>query len=391
MKEEIMLAERLRGIPAYPFDLMEHRVSMGAINGLDVISFGVGDPDLPPDQAIIDALLRSVSRNASHRYPQYEGEDDFRLNVARWYLRRFGVKLDPHGQIAALVGSKEGIANLILAHVNAGDYVLVPDPAYPIYRSGTILAGGVPYSMPLLPGNRFLPDLGAIDAAVLNRTKIMFLNYPNNPTGAVADLDFYREAIALCRKFNIILCLDAAYSEISFDGYQAPSILQIEGASDIGVELYSFSKTYGMPGWRIGFAVGNARILSNMMLSKVNIDSGQFSAIQYAAACALQNDDIVKTACDTYNKRVELFTDGVNACGWTSRKNKATFYCWLPTRDGMSSDAFTDHLFHSAGIICGSGAAFGEYGEGFVRFSLTQDELHISAAIARLKSLFYTE
>lgn len=386
-----MQATRLKDIPAYPFEAMERRAEAGAINGLDVISFGVGDPDLPPDPVIVNALLTSLGRQGIHRYPQYDGEEEFRCNVAQWYRRRFGIDLDPHRQIAALLGSKEGITNLILAHVNPGDYVLVPDPAYPIYKAGTIFAGGVPYAMPLLAGNRFLPDLGAIDTAVLNRAKIMFLNYPNNPTGAVADLAFYRDAVALCRKFDIILCLDAAYSEITFDGYVAPSILQIEGAVDIGVELYSFSKSYSMPGWRIGFAVGNQAILRNMMLSKVNIDSGQFGAIQYAAACALKNDQIVRDACATYSRRVDLFMEAINACGWSARKSKATFYCWLPTLQGMSSEAFVDHLFHRCGIVCGSGAAFGAYGEGYVRFSLTQDEGRLREAVSRLTCLFHDQ
>lgn len=385
----MFMADRLKKIPPYPFDEMEAKEKEALKNGIDVISFGIGNPDLPPPNNIIENLLKGAKKNDSHRYPDYDGAIEFRQTIAKWYQQRFRVLVDPYREILALVGSKEGITNILLACVNPGDYVLVPDPAYPIYKSSTIFAGGIPYAMPLLPKNKFLPDFSRISTEVLKKTKLMFLNYPNNPTAAVANIEFFKEAVRFCRKNNIILCHDAAYSELSFDGYIAPSILQVPGAKEISIEFNSFSKAFNMPGWRIGFASGNEELIKALKLSKVNIDSGQFSAIQYAAGEALSgNDAFIKEMRKVYRRRRNILIDGLNQFGWALAKPKATCYVWAPVPENYTSNQFVDYLLNKIGVICGSGTSFGRFGQGYVRFSLTINETRILEAIERMKLLF---
>lgn len=295
----MIIAERLKKVPPYPFTDIETKEKEALAQGIDVISFGIGEPNISPPPSIIKSLLLEANKPKNHYYPEYEGSLDFRQNVAKWYKKRYDVSLNTDHEILALIGSKEGIANVLLAYINPGDYVLIPDPSYPVYKSGTIFAGGEPYLMPLLSKNNFFPDFRMISKNVLRRAKVMFLNYPNNPTAAVADIKFFKEAVNFCKKNNIILCHDAAYSEISFDGYSAPSILQVEGAKDIAIEFNTFSKSFSIPGWRMGFAAGNSEIIKALKLSKVILDSGQFRAIQYSTGEALlKNFSYKKDLCN---------------------------------------------------------------------------------------------
>lgn len=386
----MFLAERIKKIPSYPFDEMEALGKKLINKGVDVISFGVGDPDLAPPCSVLDNLLKGVKKNNSHRYPAYEGSNEYRQAIAHWYKQRFNISVDSKKEVMSLVGSKEGITNILLACVNPGDFVLVPDPAYPIYKAGTIFAGGIPYLMPLLPENKFLPDFSKISRRVLKKTKLMFLNYPNNPTAAVADIDFFKEAVKFCKKNNIILCQDAAYSQITFDGYIAPSVLQVDTAKEIAIEFNSFSKSFNMPGWRIGFAAGNAELIQALKLSKVNIDSGQFSAIQYVAAQTLLHETMfIEKMRRVYRKRRDILIAGLNKMGWNLKKTQGTCYLWIPVPKNYTSNQFMEYLSDKTGIICGSGTAFGINGEGYARFSLTINEERIEEAIKRMEGLFF--
>jgi LL-diaminopimelate aminotransferase len=386
----MFLAERLKKIPAYSFDKIEALERNLLDKGVDVISFGVGDPDLAPPCSVLENLVKGTEKNNSHRYPDYQGSNEYRQAITQWYKQKFNVSVNPNKEVISLGGSKEGITNILLACVNPGDYVLVPDPAYPIYKAGTILAGGIPYLMPLIPENGFLPDFSQISREVLKKTKLMFLNYPNNPTAAVANIEFFKEAVEFCTKNNIILCQDAAYSEITFDGYVAPSLLQVDNARDIAIEFNSFSKSFNMQGWRIGFAAGNAELIKALKLSKVNIDSGQFSAIQYAAAETLLHENMfIEKMRRVYRKRRDILIDGLNKMGWKLKKTQGTCYVWVPVPKNYTSVQFMEYLLNKTGIICGAGTAFGINGEGYARFSLTINEKRIEEAIERMEGLFF--
>ena len=304
-------AERLKKLPPYLFKDLDRQREEVRAKGVDIIDFGVGDPDLPTPDHIIDKLCVAAKDPSTHRYPAYSGMRKFNDTVCRWYDRRFGVQLSPGTQAVTLIGSKEGIAHMPLAFINPGDVALVPDPAYPVYNNATILAGGEPVHMPLKAENGFLPDLGAIPTDAAKRAKLMFINYPNNPTAAVADLDFFAQVVAFARDYDIIVCHDNAYSEMSFDGYSAPSFLQVDGAVDVGVEFHSLSKTYNMTGWRLGFAVGNADVVGGLGTVKSNIDSGAFDAVQYAGIEALEgSQQCVADMRAVYQERRDLLIEG---------------------------------------------------------------------------------
>ena len=356
--------------------------------GVDVISLAVGDPDLPTPQRIVETLCREARNPANYRYPSYEGLYEFREAVANWYYRRFGVELDPTTEVISLIGSKEGIAHIYLAFVQTGDLSLVPSPGYPVYNIGTLLADGTPYFIPLLKKNAFLPDLDAIQTEVLNKARIMFLNYPNNPTAAVATLEFFQKAVNLARKHGIILCHDCAYSELTYDGYVAPSILQVEGAKDVAVEFHSLSKTFNMTGWRAGFVVGNADIVRGLAIVKTNIDSGLFQAVQRAGITALNEvkDELIPIR-ETMEKRRNLVVEGLNSLGWKLKKPKATFYVWAPVPKGYKSIDFTARLLEEVGVLVTPGVGFGEEGEGYFRISFTLAEDRIEEAINRIGKL----
>jgi len=324
----------------------------------------------------------------NHRYPSYVGMLDFRRSVAQWYERRFHVSLDPHTEVLTLIGSKEGIAHIPLAFVGPGDYALVSDPGYPVYRMATIFAGGIPHSMPLLRENRFLPDLSSIPHGIAEKAKILFINYPNNPTAAVAERPFFEEVLEFARKYGIIVCHDAAYSEIAFDGYRPMSLMEIEGAREVGIEFHSLSKTFNMTGWRIGFAVGNPEIVGGLGKIKTNIDSGAFQAVQLAAAEALdgygiETDEIL----NTYQARRDLLVEGIRAAGLEVESPKATFYLWVRVPSRYTSAEFAAHLMEKAGIVGTPGNGFGDAGEGYIRFALTVGEDRLREAGTRLREL----
>ena len=384
----IETADRLKKLPPYLFAEIDRIKKEAIAKGRDIIDLGVGDPDQPTPMHIIEQLFKAAKDPENHGYAMDMGLLKLRETIVGWYSRRFDVTLDPDTEVLPLLGSKEGIAHIPLAFINQGDEVLIPDPCYPPYKSGTIFAGGVPYLMPLLVENDFLPDLDAIDPQVASRAKIMFLNYPNNPTSAVATEDFYKKAIEYALQYNIIICHDAAYSEMSYDGYKPLSFLEIDGAKEVGVEFHSLSKTYNMTGWRLGFASGNKDVVSALRTVKSNIDSGIFRAVQFAGIMALESDQSHIDDLNTmYQKRRDVLCDGLNSLGWKVEKPKATFYVWIPVPPGYTSSELAKTLLEKADIVATPGLGFGKNGEGFIRMTLTVPEARLEEAVDRIKRL----
>lgn len=379
-------ATRIKKIPPYLFAEIDKKREAAIKRGVDVISLGIGDPDLPTPGYIIESLYRSVQNPANHQYPSYIGSLNFRKAVADWYRRRYNIELDPETEVMALIGSKEGIAHMFWAYIDPEDYALIPDPAYPVYKTGTIFAGGVPYIMPLRAENNFLPDLSAIGIEIAKKAKLMFLNYPNNPTASVASLEFFQRVVDFAREHNILVCHDSAYIDITFDGYKAPSILQAQGAKDVCVEFGSLSKPFNMTGWRIGYAVGNKEALANLAVIKTNIDSGQFNSIQDAAIDALEGpEDQINRMIEVYKKRRDLVVDTLKNIGIDIEKPKGTFYIWAPVPHGYTSAQFAEMLLEQTGVIVSPGNAYGNYGEGYFRISLTISEARLIEALERMK------
>jgi len=382
-------ARRLEQIGAYLFADLDRKQDELIARGVDVISLSVGDPDLPTPAHIIDALMEGATDVRSHRYPPYGGTREFKTAVADWYARRFGVTLDPEREVLALIGSKEGLAHLPWATMDPGDVALVPDPGYPVYRSATIMAEGVPHAVPLRAERGFLPDLEAIAPAVLRRAKLLFLNYPNNPTAATAPAAFFNEAVAFARRHGLLLAHDNSYSEIDYDGYRPPSILEADGAKDVAIEFHSLSKTYCMTGWRVGFAVGNAQAVGTLGKVKTNIDSGVFRAVQHAGVAALTGPQgAVADRLRVYQGRRDRVTRALRAIGWRAPEIKATFYIWIPVPDGTPSAAFAATVLERTGIVITPGAGYGQQGEGYVRLSLTTPDHRLDEALDRLASEF---
>ncbi len=380
-------AERIKKLPPYLFAEIDRLKEEQIANGVDVIDLGVGDPDIQTPFHIVEKMIEAVRDPSNHRYPSYYGMLDFRKAVAAWYKRRFGVTINPESEVISLIGSKEGIAHIPLAFVDPGDIALVPDPGYPVYRVSVVFAGGNPYTMPLRLENGFLPDLSEIPKHIAERTKLMFINYPNNPTTAVAGKDFFKEVVRFADKYGIVVCHDAAYSEIYFD--EAPiSFLEIDGAKDIGIEFHSLSKTFNMTGWRIGFAVGNADIIKALGHVKTNIDSGVFQAIQRAAIAGLESEEaVVQLNRDIYRRRRDIFINGLKQAGIKIFYPKATFYIWAHIPPGYSSTDFALSLLKKSGIVATPGIGFGSFGEGFIRFSLTINEDRLREASDRISRL----
>jgi LL-diaminopimelate aminotransferase len=379
-------SDRLKKLPPYLFVEIDKAKKKAREDGRDIIDLGVGDPDIPTPKFIIDALTKAAKDPATHRYSLDQGIPEFRQAAARWLKRRFAVDFNPDTEIYPLIGSKEGIAHIPLAFINPGDVVLVPDPGYPPYRSGTIFAGGEAVYMPLAESRKFLPDLKSINQHLLRRAKMIFINYPNNPTAAVCDRKFLKEVVDFARKHSIIVCCDAAYSEISFDGYKAPSIFEIEGAKDAAIEFHSLSKTFNMTGWRIGFACGNSGIIEGMAKIKSNIDSGVFSAIQRAGVVALDNyDKHIRSVIKVYEERRNILVDGLNAIGLYVEKPKATFYAWVKVPPRYTSATFAQTLLDKCDIIATAGNGFGEHGEGYVRMAMTVDKKRVREAVERMR------
>ena len=380
------MAQRIQTIPPYLFAEIDKKKEEAIKRGVDIINLGIGDPDQPTPNNIIEKLRESVKDPNTHNYPPYQGTAEFRTAISLWYKNRFNVKLDPDQEVMALIGSKEGIAHIFLAFIDPGDFSLLPDPGYPVYKTATLFANGFPYTMPLLEENDYLPDLEEIDEEIAQKAKLMFINYPNNPTAAVANKDFYKKVVKFAKKYNILVCHDFAYSEMTFDGYKTSSFLEIEGAKDVGIEFHSLSKIYNMTGWRLGFAVGNKEAISALSIIKTNIDSGVFKAIQQAGVEALAGpQDNIEKMNQIYTRRRDIVINGLNQLGWNLKPTKATFYIWIPTLKGMSSLDFANLLLEKYGIIVTPGIGYGEFGEGFVRIALTVEEKRLEEAIERLK------
>jgi LL-diaminopimelate aminotransferase len=383
---KIQLADRVRNLPPYLFSSIDRMKQEALSKGVDVIDLSIGDPDIPTPTHVIEAMKRAVDKPDNHRYPSYEGMYLFREAVAGWYKQRFDVDLDPKTEVISLIGSKEGIGHIPLAFINPGDVVLVPSPGYPVYPAGTAFAGGEPYLMPLREENNYLPDFTAVPDAVCRRAKLMFLNYPNNPTAAVARKDFFETAIAFAKKNSIIICHDAAYSEIYYDGKKPVSFLEIDGAKEVGMEFHSLSKTYNMTGWRIGFAVGNSEIIAGLGKIKTNLDSGVFQAIQEAGIEALRSgENILSRIRNTYQERRDVFFSGLKGMGFQLKKPEATFYIWTEVPSSFDSTAFVAHLLKKEGVLGTPGVGFGAPGEGYIRFALTQQVDRIEEALSRIK------
>jgi len=385
---QIKVASRLSLLPPYLFAELDRLKREVQQKGVDVISLGIGDPDLPTPSYIVEACQRAAELPLNHRYPDYQGLERFREAACGWYRSRFGVSLDPQREACALIGSKEGIANFPVAIVDPGDIVLIPDPGYPVYFSGCVFNGGQPYFLPLMKENGFLPDLGAVPTEIARRAKLMWLNYPNNPTAAIADHDFFERAVRFCLANNIILAHDIAYSEIAFDGYRAPSVLEIDGARECTIEFHSLSKTYSMTGWRVGFAAGNAQLVGALGTVKTNVDSGVFQAVQEAAIVALTSGDRhLREYCGIYQQRRDLMVEALHAIGLTCDPPRATFYIWARVPKDYTSASFTERVLRETGVVITPGSGFGKSGEGYVRFSLTVPNERLREAVERIKAL----
>ena len=382
-------SKKLESLPPYLFVEVDKAKRKARAQGRDIIDLGVGDPDQPTPAHIIERLNCAASDPANQRYALDQGMPELRRAIAKWYKDRFSIELNPESEILPLIGSKEGIAHFPLAFLNNGDYSLVPDPSYPPYKGGTILAGGKPYLMPLVESNAFLPDLSKIPVSIGKKAKLLYINYPNNPTSATAESNFYREVVRFATKNKIIVLSDLAYSEMAYDGYRASSFLEAEGARNVGIEFHSLSKTYNMTGWRIGWASGNEKLISALAKVKSNIDSGIFQAIQIAGIAALEGpQEHLKNMCRLYQERRDVLIQGLNSLGWQITAPKATFYVWLKIPDKkFNSIKFSQFLLDKADIIITPGVGFGKYGEGFIRMALTVSEERLKEAIARLKKI----
>jgi LL-diaminopimelate aminotransferase len=385
---QIEKAKRIDQIPPYLFAEIDKKKEEMRQKGMDLIDLGIGDPDLPTPKPIIERLKKAAEDPRNHRYPSYEGMIEFRTAVAKWYERRFGITLNPKTEVLSLIGSKEGIAHIPLAFVNPGDYVLVPSPGYPVFRVSTLFAGGTPYFLPLRKETRFLPNLSEIPRGVAEKAKLLFINYPNNPTSAIAEKSFFEEVVAFAERYQIIVCHDAAYSEIAFDGYQPLSFLGANGGKEVGIEFHSLSKTFNMTGWRIGFVVGHSEIIAGLGRVKTNIDSGLFQAIQEAGTEALNHFDTpLPEIIEIYERRRNVMVEGLQGIGLEVEKPKATFYFWIQVPKGYTSAQFATLLLEQAGIVGTPGNGFGEAGEGYIRMALTVDEKRLKEAIERLKRI----
>lgn len=384
-----MQSQRLRRIGAYMFADLDRKQEALQARGVDVINLGVGDPDLPTPEHIVRALQEGARDPRTHRYPPYLGTGDFRQAVATWFAARFGVALDPGRQVLALIGSKEGLAHLPWATLNPGEAALVPDPGYPVYRSATIMAEGEPVPMPLRAEGGFLPDLEQIPSDVTRRARLLFLNYPNNPTGATADLEFFARAVAFARRHGLLLVHDNAYSEIAYDGYRPPSVLQVDGAMEVAIELHSLSKSFNMTGWRVGFAVGNAEAVGALGTVKTNVDSGVFRAVQQAAIAALTGpQDVLAPTLAAYRARRDRLVAALRSVGWQPPAPRATLYVWMPTPGGQSSVAFAAEVLERTGVVITPGTGYGACGEGYVRLSLTTPDERLDEALARIRRAY---
>ena len=384
----ITYAERIRTLPPYLFAAIDEMKQQAVARGVDIINLGIGDPDLPTPDPILERMQQAVTDPQHHQYPSSSGMLSFRAAVAGWYQRRFNVTVDPKSEVVTLIGSKEGIGHVPMAFIDPGDVVLVPSPGYPVYPVSASFAGGIAHEMPLLKQNGFLPDLDAIPADVARKAKLMFLNSPNNPTSVIADAAFFSRVIAFAKEHHVIVCHDAAYSEIFYDGLRPSSFLEAEGAMDVGIEFHSLSKTFNMTGWRIGFAVGRAEVIAGLSQIKSNMDSGQFQAVQEAGITALESDDRLTAGLRAiYQERRDVLVAGLKNLGLEFDVPSATFYVWIEVPKGYTSASFTAHLLEKAGIVTTPGNGFGAPGEGYIRMALTTTKERLAEAVDRLKQI----
>lgn len=382
----IEVATRIKTLPPYLFAAIDKMKQAAIARGVDIINLGIGDPDLPTPAPIIESLAQAAKNPKHHQYPSYEGMLSFRKAVADWYQRRFGVKLDASDEVLTLIGSKEGIGHIHLAFVDPGDVVLVPSPGYPVYPVGTSFCGGVSHLMPLTKANGFLPDLNAIPKEVARKAKLMWLNSPNNPTSVVMTKEYFKRVVAFAQEHQIIVCHDAAYSEIYYDGQRPASFMEVDGAKDVGVEFHSLSKTYNMTGWRLGFAVGHKEVLAGLGKVKSNLDSGVFEAVQAAGITALGLDDAVtNTIRKTYQERRDTLIPGLKQLALEVDAPPAAFYVWVAVPKGYTSASFTAHLLEKAGIVTTPGNGFGAPGEGYIRMTVCTSKDRLAEAVERIK------
>jgi LL-diaminopimelate aminotransferase len=379
------MAKRIENLPPYFYVEINKKIADKRAKGEDVITFAIGDPDLPTPPHIIKRLCQAAQDPANHRYPETEGLLELRQAIASWYNQRFGVSLDARQEVLPLIGAKEGIAHIALCFIDPGDIALIPDPAYPVYSISTILAGGEPYYMPLLDQNGFLPALDAIPDDVLKRARLLWLNYPNNPTGAVADLDFFNKIVNFARQHNLAVCHDGPYTEVAFDGYQPISFMQADGAREVGVEFHSLSKSYNMTGWRVGMVVGNAEMIDALKRVKSNLDSGIPQAIQYAAIEALTGaQDCIQAHNAVYQRRRDLVVDVLNRIGLEAKSPKAGLYVWAKAPQGYTSADLAADLLEKVGVVVTPGVTYGKSGDGYVRLSLTISDAGLVKGLSRL-------
>jgi LL-diaminopimelate aminotransferase len=380
-------SSRLERIPPYLFAELERKIAAKKAEGVDVISLGIGDPDTPSAPVTVEALQRAAADGATHQYPSNRGRPEFREAVAGFYGRRFGVALDPATEIVPALGAKECIFNLNLAFLDVGDVALAADPGYPVYTGGPLLVGAEPFLMPLLPERGFAPDLDAIPAEARGRARLMYLNYPNNPTGSVLPDGLFEQAIEFARANDVLVVHDASYTETTFDGYVAPSFLATAGAKEVGVEVFSLSKGYNMTGWRTAAIVGNAEAVEAYWRLKTNIDSGMFDAVQLAAAATLERgDEVAREMSAVYQRRRDLVCDALREIGVDVTPPKGTIYIWAPVPEGYDSASYAAHVLDESGVVVSPGGAYGPNGEGFFRISLTVEDERLSEAVGRLRS-----
>lgn len=384
----IKKAKRINDLPPYLFAEIDRKKRAALARGVDLIDLGVGDPDLPTPAPIVEKLVEGAGKPVNHRYPNSAGLMEYRQAVATWYRNRFGVKLDPEKEVVSLIGSKEGIANMAVAFVDPGDTVLVASPCYPVYHIGTQFNGGKNYFLPLTKENHFLPDLEAIPPEVARAAKLLWINYPNNPTAAVAERDFFARVVAFAERNNVIVCHDAAYTEMGFDGYRPMSFLEVDGAREVGIEFHSLSKSFNMTGWRVGMAVGNPELVAGLAQVKSNVDSGIFQAVQEAAIEALRlGDKVIEPSRRIFQERRDILIGGLRDAGFECEKPRATFYVWVPVPGGLTSADFTAKLLDQAGVVITPGNGFGSPGEGYVRFTLCVDKNRLKEVAERIRQV----
>jgi LL-diaminopimelate aminotransferase len=386
------LAKRIEQLPPYLFVEISKKIAAKRAQGIDVVTFGIGDPDTPTPQHVLNRLIEAAKDPVNHRYPESEGLPQFRKVIAAWYKQRFSVTLDPDTEVLPLIGAKEGIGHAALCFIDPGDVALVPDPGYPVYHIGTMFAGGITHWLPLTEENSWLPDLDAVPESVARRAKVLWINYPNNPTGAVADVKFFETCVAFAKKHDIAVLHDGPYTDVAYDGFRAPSFLEARGAMDVGMEFHSLSKSYNMTGWRVGMAVGNRTLINALMRVKSNLDSGIPQAIQHAAIAALSGpQDCVKDNVRQYQRRRDRLVASLNKIGLKVISPKASLYIWARVPSGFTSATFAAKLIDEAAVVVTPGSGYGKFGEGYVRLSLTLPDEQLEKGVQRLATLKLTK